>query len=109
MPAGCARGVGEQVVDDLRAAAPVAEHERRLGRRARSAARVDGLGGLDRLGDDRVELDRLALERAALVEPGEQQQLVDQPLIRSDSRPIPAIARARSSGARSAPRPNSSA
>ena len=70
--------VREQVVDDLPQPASVA------GTVAGSTASSIGRSGstdarrLDRLADDLRELDRLLLERAALVEPREQQQVVDE-------------------------------
>ena len=75
----CAPDVREQVVDDLAQPVAVADD----GRLARASTLIvrDGLDrarGLDGVGDDLVEVDRLALERPALVEPREQQQVVDE-------------------------------
>ena len=72
-------GVLQQVVDDLAQAARVARDDSgsvEVG--VEDALGVDRAGRVDRVGDDRSEVDRLALERPALVEPSEQQEVVDE-------------------------------
>ena len=74
----CARDVREQVVDELPEPVAVAGDDGGLRLERDRPAGIDGERGVDGLGDDRVELDRLPLERPALVEPGEQEQVVDE-------------------------------
>ena len=69
----------QQVVDDLAQASGVARDDRgsvEVG--VEDAVGVDRTGRVDRVRDDRREVDRLALERSALVEPSEQQEVVDE-------------------------------
>ena len=47
-------------------------------RRSDRAVGIDGAGVADRVDGEHAEIDRLRLERAALVEPGEEQQVVDE-------------------------------
>ena len=70
--------VREQVVDRLPQPNAIAEHDQRDGRDLDRPVGLDGVGGLDRLGDERAEVDPRALERPALVEPGEQEQIIDE-------------------------------
>ena len=70
--------VGEQVVDRLPQPDAITEDDERDGRDLDRAVGLDGVGGLDRLGDKRPEVDSRTLERPALVEPGEQEQIVDE-------------------------------
>ena len=84
MCVGCSRRrvharVLQQVVDDLAQASGVARDDRgsvEVG--VEDAVGVDRTGRVDRVRDDRREVDRLALERSALVEPSEQQEVVDE-------------------------------
>ncbi len=70
--------VREEVVDHLAEAVVVARDERGRELDLDGAIRLERPRGLHRLGDDLVEGDRLELERAALVEVGEQQEVVDE-------------------------------
>ena len=71
--------VREQVVQDLPQPLAVALHLDRLRRvELDLAAGVERAGRLDRVTCDLLDLDGLALERASLVEPGEQEQVVDE-------------------------------
>ena len=71
--------VGQEVVEDLTDAAGVTDDLDRLARfdldRPRSVDRARCLRGLTR---DADELDGIERERAALIEPGQQQQVLDQ-------------------------------
>ena len=71
--------VREQVVEHLPQPLLVALDDHRAVRvELELAARVEHARRLDRLARDLAELHRSALERTALVEPGEQEQVVDE-------------------------------
>ena len=70
--------VREQVVDHLSQPVVVAEDGARRQVGLERAVGLERLRGLDRLGDDVLERDRLERERPALVEVGEEQQVVDE-------------------------------
>ena len=74
----CARTFAKQVVDDLTQPVAVADHRRGLELRRDRPIRLHELRRLDGLGDDAADVDRLLLERPALVEPRQQQQVVDE-------------------------------
>src|SRR5438128_331283 len=71
-------GVAKQIVQPLAQANAVAEDGHPLGREFDRPLRIERASGLDRLGSDLVELEPLALERPALVEAGEQEQVIDE-------------------------------
>jgi hypothetical protein len=70
--------VREQVVDDLAQPLTVAEHAGRLGLEGDRAPGLHDRRGLDGLADQLVQVDGLALQRTALVEPCEQEQVLDE-------------------------------
>ncbi len=71
--------VREEVVENLAQAFAIADHLDRIrDHDLERAAGIEHAGGIDRVGGNGAELDRLALERPALVEAGEEQQVVDE-------------------------------
>src|SRR6266540_2575583 len=75
---GVGAGVVEEVPDDLAKAELVAVHDDRSRRRELDGALGVGHAGvLHRVGRERRQVDRLALERPALVQPGQEEQVLD--------------------------------
>ena len=70
--------VRQEVVEHLPQPVSIADHDRGLGLDRDQAPGLHRSRRLDRLDGDLAQLDRLAVERAPLVEPGEQQQIVDE-------------------------------
>ena len=75
---GMGADVREEVVDDLPEPVAVSDDDRGLAVELDRALGIDRLGRLDSLADDVVQSHRLALERPAVVEPGEEQEVVDE-------------------------------
>ncbi len=70
--------VREEIVDHLPQAVSIADHGCLIEAAGDHTLRLEHSGGLHRLGHDVVKLDPLALERPALVEAGEQEQILDE-------------------------------
>ena len=74
----CERTLPSRLSSTRRRRARSPSTDRRLDLQVERPRRVERARRLDRLGGELVELDRLALERLALVEPREQQQVLDE-------------------------------
>ena len=73
--------VGQQVVEHLAQAVLVAGHlDRARGRELHGPLGPDGGRGPDGLGDQRHQLHRCHLHRHALVQAGQREEVVDQPV-----------------------------
>ena len=102
--------IGQQVVDHLTHPRRVrADHGRRGKAHIERSVGFDDPGGVDRGTNDPNEVLLRRRQRLPLVEPGKEEQLVDQLRHPLGFHSIPRIARARSAGRWSAPRRNSSA